>query len=466
MAAFGQDGTGMGGQRVASSRQNRNAWRGEYTRGVARPRKYRASGSAGAIGSGSQGTPYAPQETPASQPAPLPVAAAYNASPQPFAAYAPQASDTMYTGGTPNFDERTGQPTAAPVAPQLPPAPPAALPPAPTPPPVAQVASPSVTPSPPAAVRPGAAQPQQPPSQGTAYAPQATPSAALGRRLLPARQSQPDPAFDEYMRSAGVMRNAATESEVGYDREVQKMRDDWNRLDAPNKQFQLERARAGQLGPGRLSDRPDTARDAEAQKSLESLGSGGARSGPASDSPDDKYGYEWDQAQAYVGPTVSSGPGFGDMNQRAKASTREDWINQRKQWDTQSAASLRAASDKMASREKMLRETPGLSQETSDWVMATNTAAPRQPSQQVWDELRGTQWGQSQEWGKLSYQDALNRQSAFNSQVERDAAEQRSRGVYLRPGQYEPMGFWNTMPGNVPDAGRALAGLLGDRFYQ
>jgi hypothetical protein len=268
------------------------------------------------------------------------------------------------------------------------------------------------------------------------------------------------------MRSAGVMRNAATESEVGYDREVQKMRDDWNRLDAPNKQFQLERARAGQLGPGRLSERPDTARDAEAQKSLESLGRGGARSGPASDSPDDKYGYEWDQAQAYVGPTVSSGPGFGDMNQRAKASTREDWINQRKQWDTQSAASLRAASDKMASREKMLRETPGLSQETADWVMATNTAAPQQPSQQVWDELRGTQWGQSEEWGKLSYQDALNRQSRFNAHVEREAAEQRSRGWHLQPGQYEPMGFWDTMPGNVPNDGKALAGLLGDRFYQ
>jgi hypothetical protein len=70
------------------------------------------------------------------------------------------------------------------------------------------------------------------------------------------------------MRSAGVMRNAATESDVGYDREVQKMRDDWNRLDAPNKQFQLERARAGGLGPtggqfgtGRLFERPDTARD-------------------------------------------------------------------------------------------------------------------------------------------------------------------------------------------------------------
>ena len=84
--------------------------------------------------------------------------------------------------------------------------------------------------------------------------------------LKPARPAQPDQGFEDYLRSAGVMRNAATESEVGYDRAVQKMRDDWNRLDAPNKQFQLERARAGQLGPGRLSERPDTARDEAARR--------------------------------------------------------------------------------------------------------------------------------------------------------------------------------------------------------
>ena len=236
MAAFGQGG--MGGQPVSSSGKNRNAWRGEYTRGVAGQRKYRASGSAGAIGSGSQGTPYNPQSTP---PAPLPVAAAYNASPQPFAAYAP-ASDTMYTGGTPNFNESTGQPSApSPVTP----------------------ASQAYAPQTPAAVSPAAAQPIQTQSQGTAYSPQATPMLPGLRPTLlkPARPAQPDQGFEDYLRSAGVMRNAATESEVGYDRAVQKMRDDWNRLDAPNKQFQLERARAGQLGPGRLSERPDTARD-------------------------------------------------------------------------------------------------------------------------------------------------------------------------------------------------------------
>ena len=258
MAAFGQGG--MGGQPVSSSGKNRNAWRGEYTRGVAGQRKYRASGSAGAIGSGSQGTPYKPQETPA---APLPVAAAYNASPQPFAAYAP-ASDTMYTGGTPNFNESTGQATPAPTpapasdttytgsTPRLYPSDP-----------VASQPAPAYAPQTPAAVSPAAAQPIQTQSQGTAYSPQATPMLPGLRPTLlkPARPAQPDQGFEDYLRSAGVMRNAATESEVGYDRAVQKMRDDWNRLDAPNKQFQLERARAGQLGPGRLSERPDTARD-------------------------------------------------------------------------------------------------------------------------------------------------------------------------------------------------------------
>ena len=176
MAAFGDGGIGMSGRPVSYGQKNRNAWRGEYTRGVAGQRKYRASGAAGAIGSGSQGTPYAPQETPA---APLPVAAAYNADPQPFAAYAPQApaSDTMYTGGTPNFDERTGQPTAAPAAPTTP-----------------ISASPSPL---------GAAQPIQPPPQGTAYAPQASPVSLAGGMLkvqAPAAKPPADQAgYDAYL---------------------------------------------------------------------------------------------------------------------------------------------------------------------------------------------------------------------------------------------------------------------------
>jgi hypothetical protein len=270
MAAFGQGG--VGGQPVSSSGKNRNAWRGEYTRGVAGQRKYRASGSAGAMGSGSQGTPYNPQSTP---PAPLPVAAAYNASPQPFAAYAP-ASDTMYTGGTPNFNESTGQATPAPTpapasdttytgsTPRLYPSDPVAAQPAPA------YAPQTLAPSP--AVSPAAAQPIQTQSQGTAYTPQGgSVSFTGGRFKVQAPAAKADPGFDDYLRSAGVMQNAATQSEAGYDRAVQKTRDYWNGLDAPNKQFQLERARSGQLGPGRLFERPDTARDNAASLAAHTL---------------------------------------------------------------------------------------------------------------------------------------------------------------------------------------------------
>lgn len=247
---------------------------------------------------------------------------------------------------------------------------------------------------------PGQAQPIHPQSQGTPYNPSAPaplPQAPqMVTRTVPRNRPAPDPGFDQWFASqqaSGRYNDRAFGGRQGAAKaEAQKQ---WNRFTPQQRQGELGRAQQ-QAVPANPFQKQEAARQSYVS----------ALSRIPQDDLAGRAGAEWDYAQQYGGPYVTSRIGDIDPMQQAKTMSRDQWMQQRVAMDAHNKQAQAAWEQDRARRADNLRATPGLSPAAADWLLS---GANGNPSEAAWNSFAGTDVGREALQGNVSYQDAMSR---------------------------------------------------------